>query len=193
MKETLDMKSVFEKIAGNDPWAFQLFFDYTYSTAFRYANYFVADPELCKDILSDVYAYIWQHRTSLTKVEKHSNYLFICVKNRAVSYIKDQIRHQKIRLEMDNGNEAVDDDDPEQRLLNSELTDILELAINSLPRRCRLIYFMVREEGMKYRDVAEILQISERTVQSQMYIAMKRLTIVIKEYLTTNKHSDGQE
>lgn len=66
-----------------------------------------------------------------------------------------------------------DKTNPEQKALDDELKDIIELAINSLPPRCRLIFFMVREENMTYKEVAEVLSISHRTVHAQMCIAIK--------------------
>lgn len=185
MKNPIDMKSLFERIASNDPRAFQLFFDYTYSTAFRYVNYFVSNQELCKDIISDVYAYIWQHRENLPNIQKYENYLFICIKNKSLHYINDWNRHQQIKLDNILSTEIADSSTPEQRLLHSELEDEVELAINSLPKRCRLIFFMIKEERMKYKEVAEILSISERTVQTQVCIALKKIGIVIKEYLNS--------
>jgi RNA polymerase sigma-70 factor (ECF subfamily) len=85
-----------------------------------------------------------------------------------------------------------DEIDPEWQMQEDELRIRIELAINALPKKCRLIFFMVKEEGMIYKDVARILSISVRTVQAQICIALKRLHAVIKEYqlskqITTNK------
>lgn len=71
---------------------------------------------------------------------------------------------------------------PEQEVLNEELRTVLELTINLLPQRCRLIFFMVREECMTYKEVARILSISEKTVHAQMCIAIKRIGVAIQEY-----------
>lgn len=185
MNDPIDINYLFERIADNDPKAFQLFFDYTYPTAYRYVSYFVSDMDLCKDIISDVYAYIWHHRENLKDIQKYENYLFICIKNRSYHYLNDCNRHQKIRLDNTAPFDMPDDVNPERSLLHSELKDVIELAINTLPQRCRLIFFMIKEEGMKYREVAEILSISERTVQAQMCIALKRIRIVVKNYLDT--------
>ena len=76
---------------------------------------------------------------------------------------------------------------PEQEILDNELKKIIELAINSLPEKCRLIFFMVREENMTYKEVAQILSISDRTVHAQMCIAIRKIGIVIQEYRTGKK------
>jgi RNA polymerase sigma-70 factor (ECF subfamily) len=78
-------------------------------------------------------------------------------------------------------------DDPEESLLNGELREILELSINSLPERCRQVFFLVKEEEMRYRDVAKCMGISEKTVHAQMCIAIKRIAKTINEHGLGNK------
>jgi RNA polymerase sigma-70 factor (ECF subfamily) len=180
--KTVNIESLFEQIANNNPKAFQLFFDYTYSMLYRYTSYFIEDSELCKDVISDVYLYIWQNREKLPDVRNYENYLFICARNQSLNYLKTVNRYQKIRIEQSDMQGSSESATPEQDFLNEELKNIIELAINALPQRCRLIFFMVREEEMKYKEVAEILSISERTVHAQMCIALKKIGIVVKEY-----------
>lgn len=173
---------MFEQIANDSPKAFQLFFDYTYSDLYRYVSYFIDDEEMSKDVISDVYLYIWQNRRKLPEVQSHENFLFICVRNQALNCLKQINRYQKIRLENVEALQISEKKNPEQEVLDNELKDILELAVNSLPNRCRLIFFMIREEGLKYKEVADRLQISVRTVHAQMCIALKRIGRVINEY-----------
>jgi RNA polymerase sigma-70 factor (ECF subfamily) len=180
--KTVNIQSLFEQIANDNPKAFQLFFDYTYSMLYRYTNYFVEDSELCKDVISDVYLYIWQNRKKLPEVRNYENYLFICARNQSLNYLKTVNRYQRIQFEQSDLQELSGSATPEQDFLNEELKTIIELTINALPQRCRLIFFMVREEDMKYKEVAEILSISERTVHAQMCIATKRIGMVVKEY-----------
>ncbi|MDR0743817.1 MAG: RNA polymerase sigma-70 factor [Tannerella sp.] len=177
-----NIQSLFEQIANDNPKAFQLFFDYTYSTLYRYANYFIEDEDLCKDVISDVYLYIWQNRRKLPEIRDYENYLFVCVRNQSLNYLKSINRYQKIRLDHADIQDLTDRTTPEKNMLYDELKSIIELTVNSLPQKCRLIFFMVREEGMKYKEAAEILSISERTVHAQMCIALKKIGRVIKEY-----------
>jgi RNA polymerase sigma-70 factor (ECF subfamily) len=182
LEKTVNIYSLFEQIANDDPRAFQLFFDYVYSKLYRYARYFIEDNELCKDVISDVCLYIWQNRKKLPDVRNYENYLFICIRNQSLNYLKHINKYQKIRLEQIDICQLSSGISPEQCILNSELKSIIELSINSLPQRCRLIFFMVREEGLKYKEVADILSISDRTVHAQMCIALKKIGGAVKEY-----------
>ena len=121
-------------------------------------------------------------REKLPDVRDYKNYLFICARNQSLNYLKTVNRYQRIRLEQLDIQGLPENDTPEQDFLNEELKNIIELTINALPQRCRLIFLMIREEEMKYKEVAEILSISERTVQAQMCIALKKIGIVVKEY-----------
>lgn len=182
LKQPINLDSLFEQISNNNPRAFQMFFDYSYIQVYRYTSYYLSDPDDCKDVISDVYYYLWQNRHKLINVINIDNYLFICVRNQALQYIRNSSRYQKISLEGLYREEFAENHDPEHKLLDEELRDVIELSINSLPERCRQVFFLVKEEGMKYRDAAKCLGISEKTVHAQMCIALKRVSRVINEY-----------
>ena len=63
------------------------------------------------------------------------------------------------------------------------MTGIIENALNQLPQRCKLIFLMLKEENLKYKEVADILGISEKTVQAQQIIAKKKLTEIVRHYI----------
>ena len=65
--------------------------------------------------------------------------------------------------------------DPEQLMMTEEMMRQIKKAINDLPPRCRLIFKLVKEDGLKYKEVAELLQLSIKTVEAQMAIALRRL------------------
>ena len=182
VEDTLNIQSLFKRIANDDQRAFQLFFDYTYMRLYRYVSYFLANKEEYDDVLSDIYLNLWQNRKKLPQIKDHENYLFVCVRNLALKYKNEVEKFQKIRLEDADIFGLSEGTTPEQDILNQELRAIIELIINSLPRRCRLIFFMVREESMTYKEVARVLSISERTVHAQMCSAIKRIGTAIQEY-----------
>ncbi|MBL1411462.1 RNA polymerase sigma factor [Sphingobacterium faecale] len=182
MEQAINLKALFAQIAKNNPRAFQLFFDYSYTQLYRYTSYYLKDPDECKDVISEVYYRLWQNRHKLANLSNIDNYLFICVRNQALYHLRESNRYQSISLEGVTSEEMIDRRNPEGDLLHSEFRDILELAINSLPQRCRQVFFLVKEEEMKYRDVAKCLDISEKTVHAQMCIALKRISRTIREY-----------
>jgi RNA polymerase sigma-70 factor (ECF subfamily) len=68
-------------------------------------------------------------------------------------------------------------------VLYEELNNVLSKAIESLPDKCRIIFKMVREDNMKYKQIADILGISVRTIDAQMAIAIKKIKPILTKYL----------
>ena len=60
-------------------------------------------------------------------------------------------------------------------MMTAEMLNKIKRAVNELPPRCKLIFKLVKEDGLKYREVAELLQLSVKTVEAQMAIALRRL------------------
>ena len=103
------------------------------------------------------------------------------VKNQSLKYI----RKRKIDLSsMDDYtmSNMIDYIEPEKLFIGKELAIELELVVRTLPARCQIIYRLVREDGLKYKNVAEILSISQKGVENQMLIAAKRIRIVFERY-----------
>ncbi len=66
-------------------------------------------------------------------------------------------------------------------------------AVDSLPRQCKIIFNLIKEEGLKYKEVAEILNLSSRTVETQLVRAMKKLDKILAPYLSSSqKHSQSK-
>jgi DNA-binding CsgD family transcriptional regulator len=69
----------------------------------------------------------------------------------------------------------------------------MEQSIEALPRQCRIIFRLIKEDGIKYKEFAEILNISPRTVQTQLFRAMKKLSVVLSEYCNPASNASGRD
>ncbi len=174
-------RDLLRKISGGDEEAFRLFFDTHYDRANRFVSYFVRNHDVRNELVSDVFFSIWQNRAKLPGIDNFNAYFYTSIRNRAL----DHIRKEKGTLPGEPleigfvSNEKT----PEELLLNEELHRKVAQAIEELPERCRLIFLMAKSEGLKYREVAEILNISEKTVNAQMVIALKKLGEALLGYL----------
>ena len=74
-------------------------------------------------------------------------------------------------------------------VLSKELNKAFELAVEALPERCRLIFRLVREEGLRYREIAIILNISQKTIEAQMTIATRRIVQAMGDLMHPGKRS----
>ena len=72
--------------------------------------------------------------------------------------------------------------DPSQEMEFSEGSDVVTMTINDLPERTREIFLLNRQEGLKYKEIAERLSISVKTVEANMGKALKALRVVLEKY-----------
>ena len=162
--------------------SFTILYEQQYERLFRFALHFVPDHEDCEDILADVFVSIWENWDSLKKIDNLNSYLFTAIKNRCLkflnkrNYFEEYIEDLHIHL-------SIDHTTPEALLDSNEITGIIEDALNQLPQRCKLIFLMLKEDNLKYKEVADILGISEKTVQAQQIIAKKKLTEIVGHYI----------
>lgn len=174
----MDEKSteiLFEQIAVGNADAFRQLYDRYYLQVYRFASYFVDSSLLVEEIASDVFCIIWQYRKKLSHIEYFERYLYTITKNKAFYYLRNN--HKMTLTELETiSDQLLHKVDPEYIAIDREMTISLKEAIEELPERCRLIFLMAREEGLKYKKIAEILSISEKTVNAQMVLAIKKLS-----------------
>lgn len=159
-----------------DSRAFRQFFDYFYQDAYRLAFFYVQDRELAEELVSDVFLKIWHRGESLGTVLHPRTYLLTAVKNYCINHLRQQ-HSETVSLD-DELQGSVDSNapGPDERLVWDEMQQALNMAVARLPARCQLIFKMVREQQLSYREVAESLGITSKTVEIQMGIALRRLS-----------------
>ncbi len=162
-----------------DARAFEQLFRQQFDRLYRFAVQYVQSPEAAEEVVNDVFVKLWKYRATLHTITHPESYLFIAVKNQSLNYIK-QYSHLHISLAGDTqGSTLVSGHNPQQDMEWKELYFKLTVAVDDLPEQCRKIFKLVKEEGLKPRRVAQILNISIRTVETQLYRAMKRLDTVL--------------
>lgn len=135
-----------------------------------------------EEIVSDVFVLIWQKREQLQEIRNPLVYIYVCTKNHSLNALP---KNKGSHLSFD----ALDKDalaiipDVEERLASKELAQIIEHAISELPGRCQMIFRLVKMDGFSYKDVAELLGISPKTVDAQLAIAIKKLGLTIRLHM----------
>jgi len=164
----------------DDTQAYKQLFLLFYPSLVSFAVSITRSKEVSEEIVSDVFLKIWEKRQQLDKVENLSFYLFTAVKNKCLNQLQDQ--KNRVNLEI---NDAVIEfkslyHDPEQRLISAETIKEIQKAVQDLPPRCRMIFKLVKEEGFRYKEVAELMQLSVKTVENQMSLAFKKIGSAVK-------------
>ena len=134
---------------------------------------------LAEEVVSDVFVSIWQKREQLTGIENPKVYLYVSTKNRTINAMKKK-QLQVVPFDTLYTEALSIVPDVEEHLLSSQVARKIESAISSLPPRCQLIFRLIKMDGLQYKEVAELLDISSKTVDAQLTIAVKRVADTIR-------------
>lgn len=160
-------------IKQGDQIAFRhLFYQYADSLE-RFITYYIHDREKSQDLVLDIFTYIWENRQNFEIKLILKAYLFQAARNKSFTYIRD--KKIPVYLEEMEGMEIVQNYDSELEL--QELHHLIEEAVSLLPDKCREIFRKSREENLTNKEIAGQLHISEKTVEGQITIALKKIRI----------------
>ena len=176
-KQTSTFKSL-------DKAAFEQLFRSYFTPLCSFAQKFVHDSDEAKDIVHNVFINLWNKREHIDLETSLKSYLFQGVQNRSLNFIRDNKRLVQFdapqnELEL---NKFLDSKD---HLETSEAEGRINGALDDLPEKCKEIFMMNRFDGLKYREIAEKLNISVKTVETQMSRALKTLREKLSDMITT--------
>lgn len=185
MQKEVNINDLWERFTkGSDVRSFEGLFHALNPRLIKFCTLYVHYQQVAEEIVSDVFVKCWMDRVQMQAVEKPETYLFIAVKNQALNYNKRFSSIQVVNIEdHDGGGVLINEASPELELEKKELIFKMDQAIGTLPRQCGIIFRLIKENGMKYKEVAEILNISHRTVHTQMLRAMKKMSKAMDPYL----------
>lgn len=187
----IDTLNLWKLVCNNDDEkAFELFFHLLNNSLIKFGILYVNHREIAEEIVSDVFVKCWLNRKMLTEIQNPETYLFVAVKNQSLNHIKKYSSIHLVQIDETNTVEFVNTYNPQKEIENKELIFRMDKAISALPQQCRIVFRLIKEDGMKYKEVAEILNISPRTVQTQLFRAIKKLSVVLSNYNKLNDISD---
>ena len=163
--------NIFKRINRGDESAFNSLFDTYYVSLCFFANRYLKDIDRSRSLVQQLFVDIWEKREYTNIDRSVKSYLFMAMKNRAIDFLR--LSKNKVSLfEVDT------------ELLQIPFYDMIEEAdldaqinncVNQLPDKCREVFMLSRNEGLKYSEIARKLDISVKTVEMHMCIALKKL------------------
>jgi len=176
MPENENIKRLLTAISVNsDQGAYRELFILLHARLKQFAYSILKSGEEAEELVSDVFIRIWQKREQLENINSPLLYFYTTTKNLALNQLSKQKR--QVNLSPEEWLVQVNSlyFDPEQLMLTEEMFRQVKKAVNDLPPRCRLIFKLVKEDGLRYKEVAELLQLSVKTIEAQMAIALRRI------------------
>jgi RNA polymerase sigma-70 factor (family 1) len=180
MPSANELKEIQRRIAVyDDEKAYKELFFLFYKPLTQFAFSFVKSREMAEEIVSDVFINIWKGRKHLEEIDNLKTYLYISTKNISLKYLLKQ--HKQVAIAIDALTIELESKDihPEQMMVTADMMNKITQAVNHLPPRCKLVYKFIKEDGLRYKEVAAILNISVKTIDNQLAIALKKIGVAI--------------
>ena len=168
--------------------AFSLLFRTYYTDLVLFCGNFIKDKSACEDIVQSIFLKLWNDRKIIQIETSLKSYLLKSVRNSCF----DAFRHQEIvrQYESEYENSVLDCYDTENYMLYSDLYDHLRRALGQVPEQYRRVFEMNRFEGLKYREIAKELNVSERTVEVRVGKALEILRKQLNRFSLKNVITD---
>lgn len=168
---------------NDDEQAFDELFRHYYPALLSYAQSTLNNKQTAEEICVDVMVRLWAGRKMIGTINNLSNYLYVAVKHAIISHVRTsgyQFEKRKVPLHEAGEYLHFELHNQETRIISREMLTRINKAIDELPDRCRLIFKLIKEDGLKYAEVARLLEVSVKTVENQLAIAVKKLTQSLK-------------
>lgn len=183
MRESCLNELVKNMAYSNSEKSYRELFDLLFNPLRRFSYCLLKSRELAEEVASDVMYLLWSRRKELVLVENINAYSYIMVRNLSLNILKKESRKETLCIDDVNIDVVLHNDNPEQSMINSELRDTIAYAINLLPPRGKLVFKLIKEDGLSYKEAGEILNISSKTVDAHLVTALKKISaILVKEY-----------
>lgn len=179
------------KISENDEAAFRTLFDIYYQKLFHLALYFLKSKELAEEAVSDVFLIIWKKRKTLNEIDDIERYLYTSAKNQALHYIRRGYIMNQDPIDLYTIELLPDGNNPELTLLDQEYQKLIQEAILSLPEKCREVFRLVLSDRLKHKEIAQLLNISEKTVEAHIANAYKRIAQYVNKKYSSNQMTNN--
>ncbi len=166
-------KKLIKRIAQGNKQAFEQLFRLYYPALVVYAQKFMINRDVSENIVQDLFVDLWEKRQKL-KINMPSAYLYRSVKNRCIN----ELKNKKYFTDLDKESLLFVEEDEE---FDPELIVLVQNTIAKLPKQRQRIFIMSRYEGLKYKEIADKLGLSIKTVEAQMGKALKFLRKNLKE------------
>lgn len=184
-------KDILHRIADeNDQAAFKIFFTFYHPKLIAFALLFVKSHHHAEDIVSDTLVQLLKRRKKAFKMENFEGYLFMMIKNHSLNYLKKKSNR------IVSGDASFDKDcltseylNPLEQILDAELRERITEVVEALPPQRKMVYKLIKDEGLKYKEVAQLMDLSVKTIENHLSAALKDLKQAIRIYLSEKQSS----
>lgn len=174
-----DERTLLNLLAQGDQDALTVIYRTHWQALFLSAYHVLKDKKACEDIVQELFLQLWAKRETLDVRTSLKTYLSAAVRYQVFHYLRKAAKGPVLTKNL----EATLPAQPSDEILyQKEIRGKVAHVVEHLPEKCRLIYRLSREEHLSHKEIAERLNISSKTVENQLTIALRRLRHCLEEY-----------
>lgn len=168
-----------KKLGDSDHNAFDLLFTTYHPKVINFLIGFIKDEETANDMAQEIFFKIWLNREAISKVDSFKHYLFRMARNMVYDYYDHSLVKTKYEEKSRDLSLPLYTDMIEEKIYAKELSILIDIAIEKMPDQRKRIFLMSRKDGVVNEEIAKILNISKRTVENHITLALKELRKLI--------------
>lgn len=177
--DSLDHAKIASKIKNGDQKAFQTFFEFHFQSLMRFLQAKGVSVEDSKDIIQQAFIYIWDHRQDINPEKSLRAYIFKIAYTRMINLIRDNKKFDSSELaEQKKHNHLT----PQNKIQHSQILQLIQKAITNMPERRSMVFDLCFMQEFTYKETAEMLEISVKTVENHMALALKDVRTALKNH-----------
>ena len=165
-----------------DEQAFNKLYHRYWADLFKYAFSILRDKDACKDLIQDIFIWVWEHKQGLD-IHSPKSYFRTALKYKIANHIRSGNIRESFFEEVAKFDEVTSIDQVDRVLELKELNQIIQKTVESLPLKCLEILKLSREGNLSNKEIAEKLGISVKTVENQITIALRRIRTKVETHL----------
>lgn len=180
----MDIKYLIHELAyGDSKAAMKILYAHFYPKLLSFVYSLIKSKQDAEEIVMSTLYAVWDSRLKLVTIQNVTSYIYKIARNMTFDYLKQKKKQTDLFEPGGTETHSVVSSvsNPQDGFVESELMDRLQRAIDSLPEKSRTAFKLVREQGFKYREAAEIMEISVKTLEAHMALATKRLMSILDE------------
>jgi RNA polymerase sigma-70 factor, ECF subfamily len=164
-----------------DERGFRRLFHENYAALCKYSLRLVRRPEMAEEIVQEQFIYIWNNRNRILVHTSYQSYLYKSVRNKSIDYLRSRFAKAEFVDDTDFVFQSAMED-PSAAMESDELKQLIGKAVFQLPEKCHTIFSMSRFGEMKNQEIADTLNISIKTVENQITIALRKIKSFLEKH-----------
>jgi RNA polymerase sigma-70 factor (ECF subfamily) len=160
--------------ADGEETSFRKLYNHFFARLYELAFHYTRSNLLAEEVVSDVFVKIWRQRGRLTEIENIQAYLLTAVRHQSFDTLKKQ-KPQMLYIDQVEHELVASAAHPDQQLYTKEFLLFFARCVDELPEKARIVFKLLKEDGLKYRQAAQVLNLSEKSIEMYMSTALRQL------------------